>query len=97
MCAGHAPELEEKSSFVGRWLDILRPGFQSLPGGLAGEDARRALERQAVLVSLDNLMSFPMVRGAIEDGTVTLHGLWADIAGGGLESYDSDQGRFVPV
>jgi carbonic anhydrase len=27
MCAGHAPELEEKSSFVGRWMDILRPGY----------------------------------------------------------------------
>ena len=68
MCAGHAPELEEKSSFVGRWLDILRPGFQSLPEGLSGDDALRALERQAVLVSLDNLMSFPMVRSAIEEG-----------------------------
>jgi carbonic anhydrase len=77
MCAGDAPELEEKSSFVGRWLDILRPGFQSLPP--------------------ENLTSFPMVRSAVEEGAVTLHGLWADIAGGGLESYDSDQNRFVPV
>ncbi len=97
MCAGHAPELEEKSSFVGRWLDILRPGYDSLPEGLSGDAALRALERQAVLVSLENLMSFPMVRGAVEEGAVTLHGLWADIAGGGLESYDSDQLRFVPV
>jgi carbonic anhydrase len=38
-----------------------------------------------------------MVRDAVEDGSVTLHGLWADIAGGGLESYDSDLDRFVPV
>ena len=28
MCCGMAPELEMKSSFVGRWMDILRPGFQ---------------------------------------------------------------------
>ena len=27
MCSGAAPELEERSSFVGRWMDILRPGY----------------------------------------------------------------------
>ena len=97
MCAGHAPELEEKSSFVGRWLDILRPGYQSLDPGLQGDDALRALERQAVLVSLENLLSFPMVQSAVDEESVTLHGLWADIAGGGLEAYDSEQGRVVPV
>jgi carbonic anhydrase len=48
-------------------------------------------------VSLENLMSFPMVRDAVDEGTVTLHGLWADLAGGGLESYDSVQDRFIAV
>ncbi len=33
MCSGAAPELNEKSSFVGRWMDILRPGY---PGYQAG-------------------------------------------------------------
>ena len=36
MCCGLAPQLEEKSSFVGRWMDILRPGFdrvKDLPEG----------------------------------------------------------------
>ena len=28
MCSGHAPELEAKESFVGRWLEILRPGYE---------------------------------------------------------------------
>ena len=28
MCCGLAPQLEEKSSFVGRWMDILRPGYE---------------------------------------------------------------------
>ena len=27
MCSGNMPELEDKSSFVGRWIDILRPGY----------------------------------------------------------------------
>ena len=28
MCSGQAPALEEKTSFVGRWMDLLRPGYE---------------------------------------------------------------------
>ena len=27
MCSGNAPELQEKSSFIGQWIEILRPGY----------------------------------------------------------------------
>lgn len=95
MCSGKAPQLEEKSSFVGRWMDILRPGFErvrDLP-----EDIRpRALEKEAVLVSLENLMTFPFVRDAVNDERLTLHGLWNDTGEGGLEQYDPGRG-FVSV
>ncbi|MEB0255802.1 carbonic anhydrase, partial [Pseudomonas sp. 5S2] len=30
MCSGQAPELEEASSFVGRWMDILKPGYEKV-------------------------------------------------------------------
>ncbi|MGR3465130.1 carbonic anhydrase [Limimaricola sp.] len=96
MCEGHAPGLEEKSSFVGRWMDLLRPGYARLPEGSDAERVK-ALEKEAVLVSLDNLMSFPYVRDKVEQGKLTLHGLWTDIGEGGLECYDSDRGGFVPV
>jgi carbonic anhydrase len=95
MCCGKAPALEEKSSFVGRWMDILRPGFErvrDLP-----EDLRpRALEKEAVLVSLENLMTFPFVREAVIDERLTLHGLWNDTGEGMLEQYDPGRG-FVSV
>ncbi|WP_374633404.1 carbonic anhydrase, partial [Paracoccus sp. (in: a-proteobacteria)] len=65
MCSGHAPELEEKTSFVGRWMDILRPGYERVVD-LPAEDQIRALEKQAVVVSLENLMSFPVVKTAVE-------------------------------
>jgi len=97
MCSGQAPDLEQKSSFVGRWLDLLREGYDDLPKGLDHDAACRTLERRAVLVSLKNLLTFPMVRSAVDAGEMTLHGLWADIAEGGLEAYDADLDRFVPV
>ena len=56
-----------------------------------------ALEKQAVLVSLENLLSFPFVKAAVEADELTLHGLWTDIGEGGLHGYDSAQGGFVPL
>lgn len=96
MCTGHAPELEQTSSFVGRWMDLLRPGFDRLPEG-DDQLRRRQLEKEAVLVSLENLMTFPYVREAVETEALTLHGLWTDIGEGGLEAYDPRAGGFVPV
>jgi len=96
MCSGHAPELDKKSSFVGRWMDILRPGFERLAPG-SDEDRTRALEKEAVVVSLENLMSFPFVKAAVEDDMLSLHGLWNDIGEGGLEYFDGATGSFAPI
>ena len=96
MCEGNAPALEEKSSFVGRWMDILRPGHQRLP---AGDDRsrKRALEKEAVLISIENLMTFPFISKAVETGELSLHGLWNDIGEGTLECYDSLRKQFYPL
>ncbi|OWU85798.1 carbonic anhydrase [Oceanicola sp. 22II-s10i] len=97
MCTGHAPALEDKSSFVGRWMDLLRPGYDRIKD-IEGTDAqRRALEKQAILVSLDNLMTFPFVAEAVKADKLTLHGLWNDIGEGGLEEFDAATGKFVTV
>lgn len=96
MCSGYAPELEMKSSFVGRWMDILRPGYDRITL-TKPEDPLRALEKEAVLISLENLMTFPFVRAAVEDDRLTLHGLWTDTGEGGLEQFDPSRDGFVPV
>ena len=97
MCSGEAPELEEASSFVGRWMDLLRPGYDRVKHIADAGERTRALEKEAVLVSLTNLMTFPFVKSAVEDETLTLHGLWNDIAEGALEIYDTGANGFVPV
>ncbi|MEY8098700.1 carbonic anhydrase [Falsihalocynthiibacter sp. S25ZX9] len=97
MCSGIAPELEEKTSFIGRWMDILRPGFERVVHIEDEAERTRALEHQSVLVSLENLMTFPFVRDAVEEGRMSLHGLWTDIGEGGLEYYNPKTGLFAPV
>jgi carbonic anhydrase len=97
MCSGHAPELEEKTSFVGRWMDILRPGYERV-GSISDETQRvAALERQAVRISLENLMTFPFVVEAVKEERLTLHGLWHDIGAGGLEYLDGASDEFVAI
>ncbi len=83
MCSGAAPELEEMTSFVGRWMDILRPGYDRVKD-LPSEQQIGALEREAVLVSVRNLMTFPFVQAAVESGELSLHGLLHDISEGTL-------------
>lgn len=97
MCKGNAPELEEKSSFVGRWMDILTPKFAHVSEIDNATEQARQLEKQAVIASLENLMTFPFVRDAVERGELTLHGLWTDIGEGGLEFYEPQGSGFVPV
>ena len=95
MCSGQAPEMEEQSSFVGRWMDILRPGYDRVKG--KADDEIRALEHECVLVSLENLMTFPFVSEAVKDGSLSLHGLWTDIGEGTLLEYDQGRQAFRPV
>ncbi len=94
MCEGRAPALEDKTSFVGRWMDILRPGYEAVKDS---PDMPTALEKEAVVVSLRNLMTFPFVKDAVEGGQLTLHGLWTDIGEGGLECFDPKSGKFLPL
>jgi len=97
MCAGLAPELEQAGSFVGRWMDILRPGFERVAARVAEPEARRAaLEREAVLTSLRNLGTFPFVAEAVAAGLLTLHGAFVDIGTGALLVYQGEAG-FVAV
>ena len=97
MCSGKAPELEEKSSFIGRWMDLLRPGYERVSKHKDEADQIRALEHEAVVISLDNLMTFPFVKAAVDSDEMTLHGLWTDIAAGGLSQYLPETGEFEPL
>ena len=94
MCTGHAPELDDKTSFVGTWLNLLRPGFERVKDTPEAERIT-ALERESVLISLENLLTFPFVRAAVEAGDMSLHGLWNDIGEGTLWQYDAETGQFA--
>lgn len=96
MCNGNAPALEDESSFVGRWIETLRRGYDRLSAD--GKTVEiEALEKEAVIVSLENLMTFPFIKAAVENGSLRLHGLWNDIGDSKLEFYDAAENHFAAV
>lgn len=97
MATGAAPELKSPESFVGRWMDVLQPGYDRIKDHHSGQDCVDHLEKESVKVSLDNLMTFPFVADAVKKEELSLHGLWHDIGEGGLMFYDPEADTFQPV
>ncbi|WP_208349379.1 carbonic anhydrase [Pseudaestuariivita rosea] len=96
MCVGNAPELEDTNSFIGRRMNVLRPGYELIKHVANPEERIEALEKQSVIISLQNLYDFPFVAEAVDRGQLSLHGLWTDIAEGELYMNDG-HGGFVPL
>jgi len=97
LCKGEAPELERGTSFIGPWLDILRPHYHKVADIADAQAQARAFEKQGVLASLENLMTFPFVKARVDAGELALHGLWKDIGEAQVEYYDAPSQRFRPL
>ena len=95
--SGSTPDLYEDSNFVASWLEILRPSFEKISQEPNISNKIRALEKQTVLTSLENLTTFPFIRSAIKNETLSLHGLWHDIGSGELMYFDVKANDFILV
>ena len=95
--SGSTPDLYEDSNFVASWLEILRPSFEKISQELSISNKIRALEKQTVLTSIENLTTFPFIGNAIKNETLSLHGLWHDIGSGDLMYFDVKANDFVFV
>ncbi len=76
-------------SFIKSWLEILRSSYNSLDKSLDEQKQIKTLEKNAVLVSLQNLLTFPFIKSSVLKEKITLHGLWHEIHTGNLFHYDS--------
>lgn len=86
--------------FVPAWVSMLNAAHRRVRATMsnASEAARtRACEQNAVLVSLENLTTFPWVRDRIDAGELQLHGWYVDIAEPELCVYDWEASKFVAV
>ena len=95
--SGNNPDLKEDSNFVASWLEILRPSFNSVSNELSDEHKLSKLEKEAVLTSVKNLTTFPFIKEALKEGSLSIHGLWHNIGTGELMYYDNKTNDFIFV
>ena len=82
--------------FIGNWVATLAPAYERIPAEGSNDERQRALEKAGVGISLENLMTFPFVREAVEGGRLSLHGAWFDIGAGTLHVMEPG-GRWSPA
>lgn len=100
-CGGVAASLSAAADkpvgqFIAPWVRLLDEARDHV---LAGdpEDPQTALEHGGVGASLDNLLSFPFVKEAVDRGDLSLHGAWFSIGQGKLSWRDPETGVFSEV
>jgi len=91
---------DDTYAYLPSWVSMLAAAHRRVLATMPDVDpaARtRACEKNAVLVSLENLTTFPFVRERVEAGGLKLHGWYVDIATAELSAYDGEAGKFLPV
>ena len=89
--------VDKDESFIAEWMGIVEAARKQVEQQLAGasdKQRHRACEQQAILVSLDNLMTFSWIRERVEQGSLMLHGWYFDIELGELLGYDATTRQF---
>lgn len=85
--------------FIGRWMSLIEDAANRVrcDADLPHEHHQRALEHEAVRLSVRNLATFPCVQTRTAKGSLRLHGAWFDVSEGALHVLDPATGRFRVV
>jgi carbonic anhydrase len=78
--AEHGPPLSPADS-IHKWMSMIAPATE-LAGPTGQADYLARLEQASIARSLENLLTFPYVAGAVRRGALSLHGIWFDVATG---------------
>ena len=90
-------EGSDGNQFLLPWMSLVRSAYLRIQGTMphASEDEKaRACEQSAVLVSLENLMTFPSIQQRVGNGRLRLHGWYIDIRSCSMHVSDPEQQVF---
>jgi carbonic anhydrase len=88
-------EVPAAAQNLARWLDLGRGA--ALPVAQPGPEVLRRTEQRAIVLQLERLMDYPMVRERVEARTLGLHGWHYVIEDGEVHVFDVARGGFVPA
>jgi carbonic anhydrase len=79
-------------SYIDDWMSLVESARAAVIAEFPHasiDEQERACEQRAILVSLENLRTFPWIRERVEMGALMLHGWYFDIEHGQLLLYDT--------
>ena len=76
------------------WLRLVEEALLPVQPSL---EAMRRTEQRSVVLQLERLLNYPMVRRAVEAGELTLHGWHYVIEDGEIHIFDAQKGGFIPA
>jgi carbonic anhydrase len=88
-------EVPAAAQNLARWLELGREAV--LPVAEFSDEVLRRVEQRAVVLQLERLMDYPMVRASVEAGGLSLHGWHYVIEDGEVHVFDVLRGGFVPA
>jgi carbonic anhydrase len=77
-----------------RWLEL---GEEAKLDEPLSEEMLRRSEQRSIVVQLQRLMTYPIVRDRVEAGALSLHGWYYIIEEGTVHILDVERGEFVPL
>jgi carbonic anhydrase len=88
-------EVHPAARNLARWLELGRAA--ALPMAEPDADVLKRTEQRAVVLQLERLMDYPMVRERVVAGRLTLHGWHYVLEDGEVHVFDVHRGGFVPA
>lgn len=89
---------DKAGEYISKWVSIAERAKQQVLetfSDASPEHQAKACEHAAILVSLENLLTFPWINERIAAGKLDLHGWYFDIEAGNLHSYHPSSGEFT--
>ncbi len=89
-----------QETYINSWMRLAEQAQKKVQSDIPDatfEERERACEQQAILSSLENLMTFDWIRDSVNTGKLALHGWYFDIEHGELLTYNAKQNSFEPV
>ena len=81
----HSNSANPNYEFINKWVRLILPAFNKIQKDVSGQKQINQLEKESIKVSIKNLFNFPFVKKAIEDNSLSIHGLIHDIGSGNLK------------
>lgn len=88
-------EVPKEAVHLRAWLDLGREA--KLPVAQPDESTLRRTEQRSVVLQLERLMGYPIVRRHVDDESITLHGWHYVIEEGEVHTLDIETGVFTPA